>query len=229
MMWPEGESRVQRAIALAFRHPVGVGNARWHLGNYRGYAEATYVGTFRKRLFDEVGFYDTNCRANQDGELYLRILKAGGRIFLDSSIRVVYFPRPTLRGLARQYFRYGKGRAYTSWKHRRMTSWRQAGPPALVAGLLGSVGLAVGTGEPGWLLVPGGYGAGLLAAAVLSWRKGGAPKKSGSAGEHDKIGLKTRFLVAASWAVMHLSWGVGFLYNFPRLVVRPRVKAGHHE
>jgi len=258
MMWPVGEGLVQRAVALALRHPAGVGDARWHLGNYRGYADAAYLGVFRRRLFDEVGPYDTRCRANQDGELYLRIMKAGGRIFLDSSIRVVYFPRKSLGELGGQYFRYGKGRAYTTWKHRRLTSWRQAGPPVLVAVLLASVGLAAGTGEAAWLLAPGGYAAGLLAAAALGWRRKGAgpgkgkgadaqaagsgtreegvPKREAPAGgkeprgawerlvmeEAAGIGWKTRLLVAASWAVMHLAWGAGFLLNFARLLLRPR-------
>jgi len=254
MMWPEGREgeRVQQAIALALRHPVGVGNARWHLGNYRGYAEATYVGAFPRRVFEEVGLYDTNCRANQDGELYLRIMKAGGKIYLDSSIKVIYFPRKSLGALARQYWRYGQGRAYTTWKHKRFSSWRQLAAPVLVVGLVvslvgGLVGLVgrlgrwfnlgagrsmeIGAnvkgnmgqsggleaviktvlGQGNWwllfLIFPFLYVGGLLGAALLSWPR-------------EKIGFRTRLLVAAAWAVMHLCWGVGFIYNFSRLVLR---------
>lgn len=215
MMWPVGRGAAQKAIAMALRHPVGVGNARWHLGNYKGFAEAAYLGSFRKQLFDEIGFYDTHCQANQDGELYLRIMKTGGKIFVDSSIKVIYFPRRNLRELAAQYIGYGKGRAYTTWKHRRFSSWRQAGPLVLVVGLPVSVGLALGTGVWWWLGVPLGYVLSLLGISMVSWRKKRDENKL-----LGRIDLKTRFHVAAAWAVMHVIWGVGFIYNFFRLILR---------
>lgn len=218
-MWPVGKERVQEAVALALRHPVGVGDARWHLGNYKGFAESAYLGTFRRELFEEIGLYDTNCRANQDGELYLRILKAGGKIFLDGSIKVAYFPRRTLAGLAGQYFRYGKGRAYTTWKHRHMTSWRQAGPPLLAAGMAGSLAAGVTAGEPWFFVGPVLYGLGLFGAAFVGFRN-----------EEEECGgrqITTRLLVTLAWAIMHLSWGAGFLFNYARLITKSIFRGGN--
>lgn len=207
VMLPEGIDDGQKAIAWAFRHPVGVGNARWHLSHYRGFVDTVYLGVFRKELFDEIGLYDTNCKTNEDAELNLRILKAGKKIYLDSSIDVVYYPRESFPKLARQYFFYGKGRAYTTLKHKKLTSWRQAAPVVLVIGLAASIGL--GFWQPAFFLVPATYLGYLVVIAQLSWRKRGG---SGSGlGSEKKISVKQRFLIAAAWAVMHVCWGVGFV------------------
>ena len=60
----------------------------------------------------------------------------GKKIYLDSAIQVTYFPRESLKKLAVQYFKYGRGRCYTTLKHRRITSLRQIGPILLVIILL---------------------------------------------------------------------------------------------
>jgi len=193
---------VHQAIALALQHPVGVGDAKWHVGKYRGYVDTVYLGTFRREVFEEVGFYDPNLKTNEDGELNLRILKAGKRIYLDSSIRVAYFPRETLGKLAKQYFHYGKGRCYTTLKHRKMTSWRQAGPVALVAGLAAAFVLSLW--RPAFLILPAAYVVSLPAVALLTRFKFGGKL------EPVHVHAKIRLLVAAAWAIMHVSWGLGF-------------------
>ena len=202
-MLPMGMNDGQQAIALAFQHPMGVGDARWHLGNFQGDVDRVYLGTYRRDLFDEIGLFDTNCRTNEDAELDIRILKAGKRVYLDSSIQVVYFPRETFKKLIKQYFFYGKGRAYTTLKHKRITSWRQLAPQAILGGLIVSLGLSFW--KPLFLLIPLVYAASLVVIALLSWRR-----REGSASER-KISLKQRFLMAAACGIMHVSWGVGFM------------------
>jgi len=135
-MLPQGTTTDQKAISLALKHPLGVGDAKWHLGNFSGYVDTVYLGTFWIKLFDEIGLYDANANPNEDAELNLRILKAGKKIYLDSSIKVIYFPRESLKKLAMQYFKYGRGRCYTTLKHRKITSLRQLGPFGLVVGLI---------------------------------------------------------------------------------------------
>jgi len=196
IMLPQGVSTDQKAISLAFRHPVGVGDAKWHLGNFNGYVDTVYLGTFWKKLFDEIGLYDTNCKTNEDAELNLRILKVGKKIYLDSSIKVIYFPRESLRKLAKQYFKYGRGRSYVTLKHRKITSLRQLGPVGLVVGLFLSIILSFFW--PLLLLFPLCYLLALFLIALLSWPK-------------EKIPLEQRFLTGMAWAIMHASWGMGFL------------------
>jgi glycosyltransferase involved in cell wall biosynthesis len=205
VMAPQGLKPVQKAIALAMQHPLGVGDARFHLGKYSGYVDTVYLGTFHKRLFDEIGPYDTNCRTNEDAELNLRILKAGKKIFLDSSIEVTYFPRETLSGLFCQYFNYGKGRCYTTLKHKKMTSWRQFAPIALVLTLISSVTISFFI--PIFILAPILYIGATLFISLISW-----PKK--------KIKFNLRLLMASAFMIMHISWGLGFLIE----LISPRAK-----
>ena len=196
MMLPQGASVYQKAISMALKHPVGVGDAKWHLGNFKGYVDTVYLGTFWKKLFDEIGLYDTNCKTNEDAELNLRIKKAGKKIYLDSSIKVIYFPRESLRKLAKQYFKYGRGRSYVTLKHRKITSLRQLGPVGLVVGLFLSIILS--SFWPLLLLFPLCYLLALFLIALLSWPK-------------EKIPLEQRFLTGTAWSIMHICWGIGFL------------------
>ena len=209
MMFPQGEDEGQKVIALALSHPVGVGDARWHLGKYKGFVDTVYLGAFRKSLFDEVGLYDPKAVPNEDAELNLRILKAGKKIYIDGSLKVEYFPRESFKKLAMQYFRYGKGRAYTTLKHKAMTSWRQAAPVALVAGLVLSAGL--GFWLPYFWGLPFAY---LLVLGGIAVKAGTTGKAGNSGRAGELVPVKRRLMVAGAWAVMHMCWGVGFLAYF---------------
>ena len=201
IMVPVGKTPVQQAVAFAMQHPVGVGDAKFHTGNYKGYVDTVYLGAFKKQAFDNVGLFDTNCRTNEDAELNIRLLNAGEKIYLDSSISVEYLPRETFKKLAIQYFRYGIGRAYTTMKHKRFTSYRQPAPVLLVIALLAS--LVTGFFYPLVFLFPGIYTGTVFATGLLSWRKRDIP-------------VTIRLLMSIAFIVMHISWGAGFLCYFLR-------------
>ena len=198
VMEPLGLKLRQKAIAQAMIHPLGVGDARFHLGTKSGFTDTVYLGTFRKRLLEEVGLYDIKHNPNEDAELNIRLLKAGWKIYLDHNLRVQYFPRETYSALARQYFAYGSGRARTTWKHRRVTSWRQIVPAVFVLGLMASLLLAIF--KPLFLFFPAAYFGVVLLGAIF------VP----AARQNRRPVLMVRF--AAAWAivVMHISWGIGF-------------------
>lgn len=157
---------VQAAIALAMRHPLGAGDARWRRGRWSGPADTVYLGTYRRSIFDDVGLYDVAATPNEDAELNMRIRAAGFEIHLDHTLKVLYYPRRSLRGLARQYFRYGRARVRTALKHHRLTSWRQAAAPVLAAGL--TVAVVAGFRIPALWLVPAAYVTAILAAAATA-------------------------------------------------------------
>ncbi|MCP4219180.1 MAG: glycosyltransferase family 2 protein [bacterium] len=203
VMLPKGRNNIQKAVALAMQHPVGVGDAKFHLGNFKGYVDTVYLGTFRKSIFNTIGLYDTNCHTNEDAELNIRILENNGKIYLDSSIEVEYLPRDSFRKLARQYFRYGQGRAYTTRKHKRITSLRQLAAPVLVLGLLAA--LSLGYWVPHVLAFPVTYVTALFGAALFT---GGEKSQNAP--------LKIRLLLAVAFIVMHIPWGLGFLSFFPK-------------
>lgn len=196
IMSPEGETPVQSAIALAMRHPVGVGDAKYHLGNHQGYYDGVYLGAYKREIFDRVGGYDSAVHPNEDADLNIRIVESGAKIWLDGSLRVTYYPRDSFARLFVQYFRYGRGRCRTTLKHRRFTSWRQILPPMLVLSLLGAVGLSFWRASfLFWIVL---YLGSVLLAALLGRFEA-------------EISLKDRLLVFAAFVVMHTAWGTGFL------------------
>ena len=204
MMLPQGKTTIQKSIALAMQHPVGVGDARFHLGNFKGYVDTVYLGTFRKDFFEKIGPYDINAHPNEDAEFNIRVQKAGEKVYLDSSIRVKYFSRSSLKNLAQQYFKYGRGRCYTTLKHKKITSFRQIGPVLLVAGLV--VSLILSFWNFLFLLFPSFYVLGLVIVVLFSWRGQSVP-------------LKQRFLVGISFLLMHVGWGIGFISFLARKAV----------
>lgn len=210
VMEPRGSTLQQKAVALAMQHPLGVGDARFHLGTKSGFADTVYLGTFRKSVLEEIGLYDAGQRTNEDAELNLRLLEAGRKIYLDHNLRVTYFPRKTFSALARQYFAYGRGRARTTRKHRRVTSWRQVVPPMVVPVLAAAA--VSGVFVPLFLLLPAAYGVAVFLTAVLFPAAGW--------GQRTPLGVR----IGAAWAmiVMHVSWGIGFDLEFLRLMFRRR-------
>jgi glycosyltransferase involved in cell wall biosynthesis len=196
VMDPVGETTAQKAIALAMRHPVGVGDAKFHLGNFTGYAEGAYVGAFKREVFDLVGPYDPKAHPNEDSELNIRIVKSGRKIYLDGSLKVRYFPRSSFGRLFSQYLKYGRGRGYTTLKHRRFTSPRQLAPPLFVLALAAS--LVIAPFQPLALAFPAAYAAAILLVSLF-------------AKSDEPAGPKVRLLVARAFATMHLAWGLGFL------------------
>jgi len=211
VMEPRGSNLRQKAVAMAMQHPLGVGDARFHLGTKSGFTDTVYLGTFRKSVLEEIGLYNTGQRTNEDAELNLRLLEAGRKIYLDHNIRVTYFPRKTFSALARQYFAYGRGRARTTRKHRRVTSWRQVVPPVFIPIL--AAAMASGAFWPSFWLLPAAYGAAVILAATLF----------PAAGRDRRPTFGVR--IAASWAmiVMHISWGTGFDLEFLRLMFLRRI------
>ncbi|MGH1570822.1 hypothetical protein ACRAWG_09340 [Methylobacterium sp. P31] len=123
-----------------------------------------------------------------------RLCAAGGRIYLAADLAVTYFPRESLRSLARQYFLYGRGCARTLEKHGSLPRLRQILPTLVL--LYAVAALALAAVAPGLLI--------LLALYV------GGCGLSGLA-----LALKARepiLIMSGPAAVaMHLSWAAGFL------------------
>jgi cellulose synthase/poly-beta-1,6-N-acetylglucosamine synthase-like glycosyltransferase len=190
---PRAETRFQRALCAALGSPAGVGGSKYRSAENEGFVESVFNGTFRRQLFEEIGLYDEGAVVNEDAELNQRILEHGGRIYLSREIVAWYYPRGTLRGLARQYFRYGRGRARTLLKHHGLPALRPMIPFFMVTGA--ALLLAVPPLHP---LVPwafGAYAGGLTVEAVRVGRR---------------VGAWAVPLIFAIFVALHVSHGVGF-------------------
>jgi hypothetical protein len=198
---PGAQTWVAESIAAAAAHPLGVGDAMYRLNAKAGAVDTVPFGSFHRSLIEKIGAFDETLLANEDYEFNTRVRQSGGVVWLEPSIRSVYFARPTFGALARQYWRYG------FWKWRMLARypstlrWRQALPPLFVAVLLGLGILSL------WFVLARIfialqitlYLAVLIFAGLIS-----AVKKQ-------KFTLM--FGLPPAIVTMHISWGCGFLWS----------------
>lgn len=190
---PAAEKWFQKALCLALESKLAVGNSAYRNLDAEGWVESVFPGAFRRAIFDKVGGFDPNAITNEDAELNQRIHEAGGRVYLSQKIVVHYYPRDTYKGLAKQYFKYGQGRARTLLKHGKLLSLRPMFPFFLVVG--GTTLLVTSPFHPFFLPAVGLYGAGALVEAIRVSRK------------HS---LALAPVVATIFPVLHVAHGIGF-------------------
>ncbi len=207
---PRPTGRWARRVAIALGTKLGQGgSAKWSGGGSEGAAQVeleldtgVFAGVWPRATLERLGGWDEGWPVNEDAEMAGRVLSAGGRIVCLTAMSAQYAPRDSLRGLARQYARFGFYRVKTSRRH----------PVALRRSHLASAALAltaVGALLP--LRVParvsraglGAYGLALGALSVRAGREAGAARR-------DLAGLPVVL------AVMHLGWGFGFLAGCAR-------------
>jgi glycosyltransferase involved in cell wall biosynthesis len=194
----------QRALCAALDSPLGVGGARYRSADAEGFVDTVFLGAFRRRVFETVGLWDPGAITNEDAELNQRILDSGGQIYLSRDIVVHYFPRDSFRSLARQYYRYGIGRARTLLKLGTFRTLRPMGPFAMVVGA--SVMLAV---PPLWPIAPIAFASYALATGAEAVRVAA------------KVGPAAIPTVWAIFPVLHVSHGIGFAAGLLRYLRKP--------
>ncbi len=198
---PGANSWIARSIAAAAANPLGAGDALYRLKPAAGAVDTVPFGSFRKELLARIGPFDESLLTNEDYELNTRIRLAGGKVWLDPSIRAVYFSRPTLFQLASQYGRYG----YWKWRmlirYPQSLRWRQALPPLLVLSLilLSVLSLWINLARVGLSILLFSY---LLILGLAGLR----------------VSIHQRSLIflpglPLAITTMHLSWGAGFLWS----------------
>lgn len=133
---PGSPTWIGKSIAVATRHPLGVGDARYRWATKATHADTVAFGTYARKTFDQIGLYDESLVANEDYEMNARLRAVGGRIWVDPAIRAIYHSRPDLPSLARQYFTYGFYKFHMLKRFPQTIRWRQALPPLFVLGVL---------------------------------------------------------------------------------------------
>ena len=121
-----------RAFAAAYHSRFSTG-ARFHDENYEGWIDTVPYGCWRKETLERLGLFDEHLVRNQDDELNLRLIRAGGKIWQSPDIVSWYSPRATLKALFVQYFQYGFWKAAVIRKHKLPGSWRHLIPVTFVA------------------------------------------------------------------------------------------------
>ena len=200
-----GKKGFQKAIATAQNSVLGSGGSAHRQGGDGQFVDHGHHALMRMDLFRKAGGYCEAMPCNEDAELDYRLTQLGAKIWLEPKATIQYFPRETASGLWRQYFKYGVGRACNLRRHRMRPHLRQILPLAVPVSVL-ILPLAVMHpifSVPFFIWLTLCLGIGLLI---------GVRKRGGWA-----------LLSGVAAAIMHLSWGFGFLFDFVR---RPRgVKA----
>jgi len=208
---PGADTWIAKSIAVAAAHPLGVGDALYRHAKYAAEVDTVPFGSFRRELIDRIGYFDETLLTNEDYEFNARIRKAGGRIWLDPSIRSTYFARSSLVELIKQYWRYGFWKWRMLRRYANTLRWRQALPPLFVSSILVLAFVAlvyplIGLVLLGELFI---YFFILTAAGL----RVGFQKRS----PYLLLGLPMAI------SVMHISWGSGFLWS---ILTTGRIKNG---
>lgn len=198
---PGTDSWVAQSIAVAAAHPLGVGDALYRHAVKPALVDTVPFGAFKRELLALVGLFDETLLTNEDYEFNARIRKSGGKVWLDPSIRSVYFARATLPELVKQYFRYGFWKWRMLRRHPATLRWRQGLPPLFVLSLIG-LGI-LGVFLPLFRL--------LLAAEVSLYACTLAVAGVLAAVKRRNFSLVLGLPLAIS--CMHISWGAGFLWS----------------
>ena len=189
-----------KAIAAALSSRFGVGNSINHYADQAQDTDHASFGIYRTEVLNSVGGWDEGLLVNEDVDIDHRILAAGHRIRFDPAMEIHWQVRETLPQFARQYRRYGRGKAGMVRKNgRSAVRLRHLVAPA-VTGVLGLAGASALIGKGRWaLLATAPYVAAIAGATVMT--------KRNERTEHS-VNVPT---LALTFPTMHLAWGTGFL------------------
>ena len=208
-----GETQMAKAIAIGMSSSFGVGNSAFRtISGKSMLADTVPFPAYTRQIIECAGFYDEELVRNQDDEYNYRICELGGKILLADDIRSTYFSRTSLKGLWRQYYQYGYWKVRVLQKHPLQMSPRQFAPPVFVFALLGSVILVLPSAlHPLSTVVPSLY---LIVNFFASlWTA-------------SKRGWKYLGLLPFIFAILHLSYGSGFLVGLVKFWNRWGDKTG---
>jgi glycosyltransferase involved in cell wall biosynthesis len=195
-----GRTTFARGVAVAMASWFGVGGARHRSEDYEGYAESAVFPAIRRSVFTKIGLFDEELVRNQDDEFNLRVIEAGGRIYISPRVKHEYFVRERPGALFLQYLQYGYWKVQVMRKHRKVIAPRHLVPAAFAlivpVSLVGGV-LASPSFKP-ILLVPL---AAYVALAATFWA--GTLVRTGAPG------IAASATLAA--ATMHAAYGWGTL------------------
>ena len=195
------ESWIAESIAAAASHPLGAGDALYRLRPRAGEVDTVPFGSFKRSLIERIGRFDESLLSNEDYEFNARLRKAGGVVWLDPAVRSVYFARPSLGALARQYWRYGFWKLRMLRRYPETLRWRQALPPLLLASLLVMSVLSLWwtVARYAFFIELAVYAFALVLAGLQLTMK------------NRRLSLLLGFPAAVT--VMHFSWAAGFIWS----------------
>ncbi|HEX3434284.1 MAG TPA: glycosyltransferase family 2 protein [Solirubrobacteraceae bacterium] len=203
---PRPTGAISGAVSLALASWLGRGGSRkWNddpeAAEERDLDTGVFGGVWRRERVLASGGWDERWPINQDSEMASRFLRDGARLVCLPEMAGHYVPRDSLKGLARQYFRYGYYRARTFRRHPESMRRSHLIAPALSVALITSA-LAP---RPLRRLSRLGVVAYLLAVAATPAGASRQPQQR-----------REGALLMGVLPVMHFGWGFGTLVGMLR-------------
>ncbi len=193
---PAEDTPVCRSIAYAMSSPFGMGNSHFRIGTNREmWVDTVPFGCFRREIFEQIGYFDEELIRNQDDEFNGRIIQNGGKILLLPQVVVDYFARNSIRKTAKMFYQYGLFKPLVNKKLRKPTTIRQFFPPLFVAGIFFGGLLSIFFPILRWIYFS------VLAIYILLGIFFGL---------HCTRQLPDILLMPAVYAIIHLSYGLGY-------------------
>jgi hypothetical protein len=140
-----------RVVAAIATNRLAIGGAAFRVSKETQYADTVVFGAWPRRVFDQVGLFNSALDRGEDNEFTSRLLRYGGKLLQTPAIRLTYFSRATWGGFVRQLWHNGVWNVLTLIVNPRTFRWRYFIPPAFVLSLL-----VLGLGSIFWplLLIP---------------------------------------------------------------------------
>jgi succinoglycan biosynthesis protein ExoA len=141
---PRPVGAISRAVGIALASWLGRGGSRkWNddldAAEERDLDSGVFGGVWRRQRVLDSGGWDEHWPINQDSEMASRFLQQGARLVCLPEMAGYYVPRDSLKGLARQYYRYGFYRARTFKRHPESMRRSHLIAPALVLTLIAAL------------------------------------------------------------------------------------------
>ena len=191
----------RNASGWAFCSKLGGGNSAYRTGTPTAEIDHGWHGAFNREILRSIGGYDTEMIANEDVDLSWRLRNSGYKLWIAGNLQVNYITRDTPSALWKQFSRYGQGRALLMERHRGAFKPRHL-PLVLIVPWTALVIVTTPVVPALWLtMLP--YVAVLAAATLHAVRS---------------TGNRCLLWLPLVLAVMHFSWGYGFITQSARMV-----------
>lgn len=207
-----GQTGTAQVIAIAMSSTFGVGDSAFRTEkNRKMFVDTVAFPAYKMATIRRIGWYDEELVRNQDDEYNFRIRERGGRILMSPEIRSKYYSRSSFRSLWRQYYQYGYWKVRVMQKHPRQMSFRQFIPPLFVASL---ITLSVSS-----LFIPSARW--LLSLVFIAYIFANLSASF-------TISIRNRLsffpFLSLAYAILHISYGTGFLHGLMKFHNRWKVE-----
>ena len=101
-------SRKEKLLLIAEESVFGAGIADFRHSDEKKYVSTLAFAMYRKKVFDDVGLYNTNLARTEDNEMHYRMRMKGYKFLLVPNIKSCRFARSNLNSMIKQ--KYGNGK-----------------------------------------------------------------------------------------------------------------------